>query len=109
MKKILSFFIEAVFWFQFFITPLIVCALIGVFIYIKNERLLWLSITLTFLGAIGGVIYAERVRRRHGTSRYAARISATPDIWPDQYPEEIEAREKRARNERSKKERKKTR
>lgn len=109
MKKILSFIIESIFWVQFFITPVGIGGLIALLIYISNEKLLWLSIVIVAICVILGVWYAERVRRRHGASRYAARIRATPDIWPDEYPEEIEAREKRARNERSKKERKKTR
>jgi len=94
MKKILSFLIETIFWIQFFITPLGIGALIAIFIYISNEKLLWLSITITAISAILGVVYAERVRRKKGTSRYASRIIGTPDIWPDEYPEEIEAREK---------------
>jgi hypothetical protein len=52
------------------------------------------SIVIIAISAIIGVWYAERVRRKHGTSRYASRIIATPDIWPDEYPEEIEERER---------------
>ena len=95
MKKILSFIIESIFWVQCFITPIGIGGLIALFIYISNEKLLWLSIVIVAICVILGVWYAERVRRRHGTSRYAARIRATPDIWPDEYPEEIEAREKK--------------
>ena len=94
MKKIFSILIETVFWIQFFITPLGIGGLIAVFIYISNQKLLWLSIAITVISAILGVVYAERVRRKKGTSRYASRIIGTPDIWPDEYPEEIEAREK---------------
>jgi uncharacterized membrane protein YfcA len=94
LKKILSLFIETVFWVQLFITPLGIGALIAIFIYISNEKLLWLSIVIMAISAIIGVWYAERVRRKHGTSRYASRIIATPDIWPDEYPEEIEERER---------------
>ncbi len=94
MRKILSTFIESIFWIQFFITPLGMGGLIAVFIYIGNEKLLWLSITITIISAILGILYAERVRRKHGASRYASRGIATPDIWADEYPEEIEAGKK---------------
>ena len=94
MKKVLSGLIESIFWIQFFITPLGIGALIAIFIYISNEKLLWLSIAITIISAILGIIYAERVRRKKGTSRYASRIIGTPDIWPDEYPEEIKSKEK---------------
>jgi len=94
MKKILSFFIESVFWIQIFIAPVGIGGLIALFIYIGNQKLLWLSITIAVASIVIGVIYAERVRRKHGTSRYASKILGTPDIWPDEYPEEIEAKKK---------------
>lgn len=94
MKKILSFFIESIFWIQIFFAPVGIGGLIALFIYIGNQKLLWLSITIAVISLIIGVIYAEKIRRRHGTSRYMSKIRGTPDIWPDEYPEEIEAREK---------------
>jgi disulfide bond formation protein DsbB len=94
MKKIFSFFIESVFWIQIFLAPAGIGCLIALFIYIGNQKLLWLSITIAVISIIIGVIYAERVRKKHGTSRYVSKRLATPDIWPDEYPEEIEAREK---------------
>ncbi|MEO8116151.1 MAG: hypothetical protein ABI653_00800 [Bacteroidota bacterium] len=99
MTKVISFIIELIYWLQFFITPVILGGLIGLYIYNKNENLLWLSILIETICVILGIWYAERTRKQHGNSRYAARINATPDIWPDEYPEEIEERE----NKRSKK------
>lgn len=95
MKKIITILIESIFWIQFFITPFGIGALIAIFIYISNEKLLWISIVLAAISAVFGVVYAEKVRRKKGTSRYASRIIGTPDIWPDEYPEEIEGREKK--------------
>ncbi len=93
MTKVISFIIELIYWLQFFISPVILGSLIGLYIYNKNENLLWLSILIETICVILGIWYAERTRKRHGNSRYAARVNATPDIWPDEYPEEIEARE----------------
>ena len=53
-----------------------------------------------------GIVYAERVRRKHGASRYMAKRLATPDIWPDEYPKEIEAREKELQMKEAKKKKK---
>ena len=95
MKKILSFIIESIFWMQIFFAPVGIGGLIALFIYIGNQRLLSLSITIAVVSIIIGVIYAERVRRKHGTSRYASKIIGTPDTWPNEYPEEIEANKKK--------------
>ncbi len=106
MKKVLSFFIESVFWIQLFFAPVGIGGLIALFIYIGNQKLLWLSITIAAASIVIGIVYAERVRRKHGTSRYASKIIGTPDIWPDEYPEEIEAREKERQMKEAKKKKK---
>ncbi|MBS1759292.1 MAG: hypothetical protein JST23_04130 [Bacteroidetes bacterium] len=106
MKKILSFFIESVFWIQLFFAPVGIGGLIALFIYIGNQKLLWLSIIIAAASIVIGIVYAERVRRKHGTSRYASKIIGTPDIWPDEYPEEIEAREKERQMKEAKKKKK---
>ena len=94
MRRIFSILIETIFWLQFFITPVGLGALIGIFIYIGNKRLLWLSIIIMSISVVIGVLYAERVRRKHGASRYASRILSTPDIWPDDIAEDIEPDDK---------------
>lgn len=106
MKKILSFFIESVFWIQLFFAPVGIGGLIALFIYIGNQKLLWLSTIIAAASIVIGIVYAERVRRKHGTSRYASKIIGTPDIWPDEYPEEIEAREKERQMKEAKKKKK---
>lgn len=106
MKKVLSFFIESVFWIQLFFAPVGIGGLIALFIYIGNQKLLWLSITIATASIVIGIVYAERVRKKYGTSRYASKIIGTPDIWPDEYPEEIEAREKKRKMKEAKKKKK---
>lgn len=106
MKKVLSFFIESIFWIQLFFAPVGIGGLIAIFIYIGNQKLLWLSKTIAVASIVIGIVYAEKVRRKHGTSRYASKIIGTPDIWPDEYPEEIEAREKERQMKKAKKKKK---
>lgn len=107
MKKVLSFFIESIFWIQLFFAPVGIGGLVALFIYIGNQKLLWLSILIAAASVITGVVYAESVRRKHGTSRYASKIIGTPDIWPDEYPEEIEAREREQQKREDQKKKKK--
>ncbi|MCB0716652.1 MAG: hypothetical protein KDC06_11650 [Chitinophagaceae bacterium] len=94
MQKIFHALIEVFYWVTIFLSPFIIGAGIGLVIYIKNENLSWLSIMIASIGAIIGGMVAERIRKKYGCSRYVGRILATPDIWPDEYPEEIEARKK---------------
>ena len=102
MKKILSFIIESIFWLQLFLTPVLIGGLTALFIYIANEKLLWLCVTIGCVSVVLGFLYAERIRKKHGTSRYLSKILGTPDIWTDEYPEEIAAREKEQQQKASK-------
>lgn len=91
--KIFSFFIETVFWIQLFISPVGIGSLIALAIYLANEKWVWLSIAIIVVSVGVGIMYAESVRKKQGTFRYASKILNTPDIWPDEYPDETEARE----------------
>lgn len=86
MKKVFSFLVEAIFWLQLFISPAAIGALAGIVLYIYQPQLAFLSILLGIAGVITGIWWAERVRRKYGTSRYASKIRSTPDCWPDEDP-----------------------
>ena len=79
MRKLFHIFVESIFWLQLFLVPVLAGGVIAVVIFISNENLLWLSIAIAAISIIVGVIYAERIRRKHGTSRYLARIMSTGD------------------------------
>jgi hypothetical protein len=94
MWKFFAGLIEFFNWLAIFLVPFVAGVGIGFIIYINYERLLWLSIIFSLSGAITGILIAEHIRRKYGCSRYLSRIRATPEIWPDEYPEEIEGRRK---------------
>ena len=79
MRKLFHIFVESIFWLQLFLVPVLLGGVISVVIYISNENLIWLSIAIAAISIILGVIYAERIRRKHGTSKYLTRIMATGD------------------------------
>ncbi len=62
-------FVTILFWLQAFIGPVILFGLIG--LATGNENLLYI---LLVIGAIGGVILAEYIRRRFGLDTFFARI-----------------------------------
>ena len=84
MYKVFSFIIELIYWVLIFLSPFLISAVISCIIYFTNENLLWLSILILTSGFIFGVIYAERIRKKYGCSKFMGRILATPDIWPDE-------------------------
>lgn len=65
---------EAVYWIQLFLAPFIPFSIIGVIIYFNNTNYGWLCIVLIILGGVLGIILAERIRRKYGTSNYIGRI-----------------------------------
>jgi hypothetical protein len=86
LKKVFSFFVETIFWVQLFLAPVGIGGLVALLIYLGNQYLLWLSIVVISISVIIGIAYAERVRRRRGTSRYIGKRLGTPDLWSDEYP-----------------------
>jgi hypothetical protein len=80
--KFFEFFVNAIFWFWAFIAPILAFGLIGLWIYSKSEKNLPILIILLILGAIVGVIVAEKIRRKVGLSHFFSRTMASPDLDP---------------------------
>jgi uncharacterized membrane protein YfcA len=74
-----------------FAAPLLGSAVIGAIIYFSNTHLFWLAAIVVFIGAVTGVLFAEKIRKKYGCSNYMSRIVSTPDIWPmDEKPSKVE-------------------
>lgn len=82
MSKLFSFIVETLNWLLIFLSPFLISGIIAVSIYIKDQKLLWLSISIVIAGIVLGVIFAEKIRRKYGCTTFMARIISTPDIWP---------------------------
>lgn len=70
MNKIM----EIIYWIQIFISPVLVSAIIAAIIYFNNTNAYLLAIGVIVLGVILGVFFAERIRRKYGTSAYMGSI-----------------------------------
>jgi ABC-type bacteriocin/lantibiotic exporter with double-glycine peptidase domain len=88
MKKIFQVIIEAIFWLGIFLSPLLISLIFAAILYFSNASLLWLSIAIATLGLFAGVLFAERIRRKYGCTRFMSRIISTPDIWPTEEKKE---------------------
>lgn len=76
MNKLVEFY----YWLRIFLSPFILLNAIGIYIYWSKENLWWLFILLCLLGSALGIYFAERIRKRKGTSQFIAEIHHTNDV-----------------------------
>lgn len=78
--KIFMFIINTIFWLSLFIIPAGILGFIAYYKYVESSDNLILSICLSFLGIISGILFAELIRRKFGLDNFFGRRLATPDI-----------------------------
>jgi hypothetical protein len=71
---------ELYYWLRIFLSPFILLNALGIYIYWSNEKLWWLSILIGLLGCVLGLYFAERIRKRLGTSQFMSEIHHTDDV-----------------------------
>lgn len=71
---------EIIYWIKIFLSPFIIFIFIALAIYFFNKELLWISVLLSIIGLVLGIVYAERIRKKHGTTQYMGKIYNTDDI-----------------------------
>ncbi len=74
---------EVIYWFQIFLAPFIPLSIISIIIYFNNTNDGWLCILLMIIGAILGIILAERIRRKYGTTTYMGRIRGNSEFMEE--------------------------
>ncbi len=72
--------VELYYWLRIFLSPFILLNALGIYIYWSKENLWWLSILLGLLGCGLGLYFAERIRKRKGTSQFMSEIYHTDDV-----------------------------
>jgi hypothetical protein len=82
MNRIFQGVIEIIFWIAILCSPLLIGIAIAFIIYISSPKLEWLSIAIVSLGFVTGILFAEKIRRKYGCTRYMSRLISTPDISP---------------------------
>ena len=81
-KNIFEFFTESLGWLQIVFSPLLLSAFLGFIIYASNPSMfrLILSIVITLIGLIIGIIWATHIWKTRGTVDFVSRISASPEL-----------------------------
>ena len=75
--------IEWINWIKIVLSPAILCAIIGVAIYLSMEDKATGAFLLVFIIAIGvglGVFWANKIKKKHGSTHFISRSDASPDI-----------------------------
>jgi hypothetical protein len=70
MSKFFQTLFEIICWILIFISPLLILFIIAAIIYFNNTANQWLPITIISIGVILGILFAERIRRKYGTTNF---------------------------------------
>lgn len=79
MLKTLEKSIEIFAWLKIVISPTLIATAIGfiAYLYFKSEII---GISITILGLALGIIWANKVWKKHGTTTFLSREMATPEL-----------------------------
>ncbi len=77
-----SLFFEIMGWLQIVASPLLIGAIIGFVLYVSipGQNALIVGLAPVILGLIVGVIWANRIWKKGGTSRYMSRAMSSPEF-----------------------------
>lgn len=70
MLKLLAWFIEAVFWFLLFLAPVLGAAFVALICVAQFGLEMQFALAIVGCGMVAGVLFAEKVRKKHGCSTY---------------------------------------
>lgn len=74
--------LELINWIKIFLSPFVISLIIGGLIFLSSNNI-WiqsLSLLIVVLGIITGIYLAEKIRKKHGTERFMAKINESPDL-----------------------------
>jgi len=85
MFKVFAFIIEGIGWLQIVAGPFILGLGLGFWVYssLENTTGIILAIVIASLGLCIGILWATRVWKKTGTTKFLSRISETPDLDED--------------------------
>lgn len=75
--------VDGVAWIKIFISPYLVGLIIGAYLWLSNENndlMQIVALGVVALGIAGGIIWAERVRKKQGTQEFVSTIYRTPEL-----------------------------
>jgi hypothetical protein len=80
---------EVIYWIQIFISPVIVSVIVAAIVYFNNTNNYIAAIGIIVLGVILGIFFAERIRRKHGTSTFMGREKGNSEFMEENKDKDI--------------------
>jgi uncharacterized membrane protein (DUF485 family) len=78
--KLMMFLVNTIYWLCLFIVPSGIIGFIALWLYTDNAIGITLSILISALGIVIGILLAEYIRKNYGLINFFSRLSSTPDI-----------------------------
>lgn len=74
--------IELINWVKIFLSPLIICLILGSILFLSLDHIIFhiLAGIIIIAGIATGIYFAEKIRKKHGTERFMAKIHESPDL-----------------------------
>lgn len=82
-KSFFEIIIDAISWLKIVASPTIFGVVIGFIVYKTLEESNRGALLFGFISAIGlilGIIWANKIAKKHGTTNYLSKVDASPDI-----------------------------
>ena len=76
----MAFIVNSIYWLWLFIVPIILLGGAGLILYMQSEEYLPFSIILGIAGAVLGLLWAERIRKKVGLSEFFGRLLSFPEM-----------------------------
>lgn len=80
MSKKKEFWVEFGYWLRAFATPFLLFGVSAIVVLFSGKDLVSSAISLLILGIVAGLIYAEYIRRKYGSSNYFTEMDKNPNI-----------------------------
>lgn len=79
MKTLIATFLKIAVWLKIFIPPFLLGVIAGTFIWLEYQNLYGnvFAIVLVLAGFIGGILFAEKWRKKKGKAKFMTRSNST--------------------------------
>jgi hypothetical protein len=82
MRKLPDLILEVIGWCRIVASPMLASIFLAAVVYYSSPSTfrLYLAIFICIAGLVCGIVWANRVWKKHGTMYFLSQVSATPDL-----------------------------
>lgn len=78
--KLIGLFVEGMFWLAIFLSPTVAFGLVSLVVYAKTKTIFPFPVIILLLGMACGVLLAEWVRKKYGSSTFLSRLNGSGEV-----------------------------